>query len=399
MVSATKSIFAAIGLSLLAACSDGNDQSNALDSVAQAGVDGGFPAYVVGVSAPGRRFSVSAVGLADISAERSVELDDGFHIASITKAFTTAAVLKLIDEGKVGFDDRLPDLLPAALIEDIPHSERMTVRQLLTHRTGLYSPNNDPEYWRPLIGPDADQPFYWSSEEIVAFADRDRNDPLFEPGADQRYGDINSVLLSLIAEQAAGMAYKDYVQSIIFDPLEMSRTYFLSDLAKNEATPFPRARAYTVVSDILTDAFQFSDSFPKTREGLADTTEGQERSDGAAGIISTAPDLHLFFRALFDGALLSAESTEFLLSVADEVNAESTEALGALRAYHTPHGVIVTAEGDGPGTNAIVAYRPADGAIALAFTNLFGRFDESDFMLETTMPALMNVVAEPQSQN
>ena len=324
--------FAAAAL-LLAACANDSvdERAMAVDAVAQAGVANGFPAYVVGASAPGIEFFASTAGLADTSADRAVALDDGFHIASITKSFTSVAILKLIDEGTLSFDDRLPDLLPVALIENIPFHEQMTVRQLLTHRTGLYSPNNDPDYWRPLIGPDADKPFYWSSEEIVAFAYD--NDPLFEPGTDQQYGDINSVLLSLIVEQRAGIAYKDYVEKVIFDPLHMNRSYFLSDLAKNEPTPFPRARAYTVVSDILTEAFQFSDTFAQTDDGLADTTEGQERSDGAAGIISTAPDLHTFFRALFDGELLNSDSTQFLLSVADELSPENDKALGALRAY------------------------------------------------------------------
>ena len=378
---------------LLAACSGDNlkERQQAVDAVAQAGVDNGFPAYVVGASAPGIEFTASAAGIADINARRAVELDDGFHIASITKAFTSVAVLKLIDEGKLSFDDKLPDLAPAGLIESIPFHERMTVRQLLTHRTGLYSPNNDPEYLSPLIGPDADKPFYWSSEEIVAFAYD--NEPLFEPGTDQKYGDINSVLLSLIVEEVSGIAYKDYVEAEIFDPLGMTRSYFLSDLAKNETPPFPRVRAYTVVSDILIDAFQFSESFARIPDGPADTTEGQERSDGAAGIISTAADLHGFFRALFDGELLSPASTQFLLSVADELSPENDDALGALRAYTTPHGVIITAEGDGPGTNTVVAYRPADGALTLAFTNLFGRFDENDYMLRTTVPALLEAVS------
>lgn len=391
-----KQIYLGVGLTaafiLLTACSGDNfeERQQAVDAVAQAGVDSGFPAYVVGVSAPGVDFTASAAGLADIGAATPVQLDDGFHIASITKAFTSVAVLKLIDEGKLSFDDKLPDLLSAALIEQIPYSERMTVRQLLTHRTGLYSPNNDPEYLSPLIGPDADKPFYWSSEEIVAFAYD--NEPLFEPGTDQAYGDINSVLLSLIVEEVSGVAYKDYVEAEIFDPLEMSRSYFLSDLAKNETPPFPRVRAYTVVSDILVEAFNFSDSFKRIPEGPADTTEGQERSDGAAGIISTAADLHAFFRALFDGELLSVDSTQFILSVADELSPEKDQALGALRAYHTPHGVIITAEGDGPGTNTVVAYRPADGALTLAFTNLFGRFDENDYILGTTVPALLEIV-------
>lgn len=363
----------------------GEVQRGVLDQGAVAGVQQGFPAFVVSRSTPDGRFAIVAAGMADMEKETPVSQNDGFHIASITKTVTATAVLKLVDEGRIGFESRLVDLLPATLIDAIPFHERMTVRQLLTHRSGIYSPNNDPAYWVPLIGPGATMPFYWSSEDIVHFADEGRNAPLFEPGEGQAYGDINYVLLSLIVEAVSGTPYKQFVEERIFHPVGMARTWFLSDLQKRKPPPFPRVRAYTLVSDIILDAFAFDDSFQRVAGGLAETSEGQERSDGAAGIISTAADLDRFFRALFGGRLLSAGSTAFLLGVADEASKDGS--LEVLRSYQKPYGTIVTAEGDGPGTNAIVAYRPKDGVLVVALTNLFGRFDESDYIFETALPA------------
>jgi D-alanyl-D-alanine carboxypeptidase len=380
---------------LLAACSPdpGANHAAELDTIADAGVAQGFPAFIISRSMPGEAPIIAAAGLADIERGQSLEKNHGFHIASVTKAVTAVAVLKLVDQGLVGLDETLPDYLPGSLVDAIPFSARITVKQLLTHRSGLYSPNNDAAYWAPLIGPEADQPDYWSSEEIVAFADGERNEPLFAPGNDQAYGDINYVLLSLIVEAVTGTPYKAFVAEELFRPLGMNHSYFLSDLEKQQTPPFPRVKAYTVISEIITEAFAFSDSFPRVAGGLAETSEGQERSDGAAGIMSTASDLDRFFRALFDGELLSDRSTAFLLEVASRAG-DNEEALGVLRAYKTPHGTIVTAEGDGPGTNAIVAYRPADGALVVALTNLFGRFDESDYILNTPVPAALQITPD-----
>lgn len=387
--------FPALLATFLAACSPGHGATppSELDAIAAAGVAQGFPAFVISRSAPGEAPVIAAAGLADIERGRPVEMNDGFHIASVTKAVTAVAVLMLVDKGLLGLDETLPDLLPEALIDPIPFSERITVEQLLTHRSGLYSPNNDPAYWAPLIGPNAEQPDFWTSQEIVAFAHADRNEPLFEPGEDQAYGDINYALLSLIVEAVAGTDYKDHVEATLFRPLGMTRTWFLSDFAKHRPAPYSRARAYTLVSDLILEAFEFSDSFTRLPGGLAETSEGQERSDGAAGIISTAGDMDRFFRALFGGALLSERSTRFLLQVADRA-ADDQEALGVLRAYEMPYGTIVTAEGDGPGTNAIIAYRPADGALVIALANLFGRFDESDYILNTAVPAALEITLD-----
>ncbi len=126
---------------------------------------------------------------------------------------------------------------------------------------------------------------------------------------------------------------------------------------------------------------------------LIETTAAGERIDAAAGLVTTVGDLHLFGRALFHGELIEPATQGWLMSVASGLENEpvGTGRLAVLRAYHKPYGVLITAEGDGPGgAVTLLAYHPATGAIIVGFTNIFGLFDEADFMLSVTVPDLID---------
>lgn len=359
---------------------------SALEVVAAQAVEGGLPGISIAVRQPDGVLLTAAAGLADRAANTPMTPATLVHAASTTKAVTAAAVLRLVDSGVLSLEARLPDLLPAAILENVPHVAAIDVRALLRHTSGLYSPNNDPIYLARYIGPERLEKPFWRPEEIVAFAADPANAPAFAPGEGQRYGDINYVLLGLIVEHVAGEPFKVFVTREIFDPLGLDATYFLSDHPSQ-----PRARGYTVDSDIVRsiglDATLLADD-----AGLVDTTDAQEQSDAAAGLISTMTDLARFAHAMTKGDLLSEDSRAFLLEVADRAPASGEEALGVLRAYATPRGVLVTAEGDGPGTHVTWALHRPSGTIVAVAVNLFGRWDESEVLLHQVIPAVLDAV-------
>lgn len=353
-----------------------------LDAVAAAAVADGFPGAVVATSGADGPIRTGAAGLADRAAGVPMEPGARLHAASTTKAFTAAAALMLADRGALSLQATLPELLPAGVISGVPHRGGITVRHLLEHTSGLYAPNNDPRYLARYLGAERRELPFWSPEEIVAFAAEPGKRPLFSPGEGHGYSDINYVLLALVVEEVSGRGFRNFVREEIFAPLGMEESYFLS-----AAPERPRARGYTVDSPLVR-RLGLDPALRPDADGLVDTTAAQERSDGAAGVITTLPELVRFADAFVRGDLLRPASRELVLSVAGRAE-RGAAALGVLRAYRKPYGLIVTAEGDGPGIHVAWAMELESRTIAAAAVNLFGRWDESDYLLDEMLAAVL----------
>jgi CubicO group peptidase (beta-lactamase class C family) len=125
---------------------------------------------------------------------------------------------------------------------------------------------------------------------------------------------------------------------------------------------------------------------------LLDTTLAAERIDGAAGIVSTLPDLYRFAAALFRGQLLAGPSQRLLTSAAQGMDREAVDStrVWALQSIRRPFGVLLYKDGDGPGgVNALMAYAPARDQIFLGFVNCFGHFDEVERMMDGVIGPLL----------
>src|SRR6267378_5020585 len=118
-----------------------------------------------------------------------------FHLASLTKSFTAAAIMILQEQGKLSVEDPLKKFVP-----DYPNGDKITIHHLLTHRSGIPNVNNFPEYGSKSLS-------RMSLDEIIRmFKDK----PLeFEPGARYRYSNSNYNLLAFIIEKTSGKSYGD----------------------------------------------------------------------------------------------------------------------------------------------------------------------------------------------
>lgn len=145
-------------------------------------------------------------------------------ICSISKLFTSVAIMKLYDDGKLRLDDRIEDLLPWYNLEQAyPESGPVTVRTLLTHSSGLPRESDFP-YW---IGPDYPFP---SRAEIMQMLPNQST--LYPSSTYFQYSNLAMTLLGEIVREVSGMPYDEYVQTYILDPLELSdtRTYMPEEL-------------------------------------------------------------------------------------------------------------------------------------------------------------------------
>ncbi len=130
-----------------------------------------------------------------------------FELASITKQMTAAAIMMLVQEGRVRLDDSI-----TAYVDSAPARwSGITVRHLLTHQSGINGPSVPSFDGSPLLRITTRQAFQ------AAAALR----PLFPPGANALYSDEGYFLLGMVIERASGMRYADFLQRRIFTPLDM----------------------------------------------------------------------------------------------------------------------------------------------------------------------------------
>jgi CubicO group peptidase (beta-lactamase class C family) len=148
-----------------------------------------------------------AVGVADAGSGREATPDVQYRIGSVTKTFTAAAVMALVDEGKVALDDPLGRHVPAA-------GERpLTVRRLLAHASGLQ---------REPVGN------VWESLEFPSMAELlerlDTAEQVLESGAHWHYSNLAYALLGEVVAQASGLPYERFVEERLLVPLGLTRT-------------------------------------------------------------------------------------------------------------------------------------------------------------------------------
>lgn len=255
-------------------------------------------------------------GVADVGTTRAVPANGRFRAGSITKTFVATVVLQLVEEGRLRLEDTVERWLPGA----VPGGDRISVRQLLDHTSGVY------DYLETLPGPPR-QEFHdnrwrtWTASELVQRAVA--NPPTFEPpGSSHAYSNTNYILLGQIVERVTGRPYGEEIQRRVIWPLRLRGT---SVPGTSPLIPEPHPRGYA----------------PTLENGemvLIDFTEMNPSVMGASGeMISTTRDLNRFFDALLGGRLLPGHLLDEMRTPG---TADATYGLG-LRWRDTPCGVRV----------------------------------------------------------
>jgi len=173
--------------------------------------DGRFSGAVL-VARDGKPILREGFGLADREWDVAVTPDAEFRLGSITKQFTATAVLQLVQQGKIGLDDPISKYYAAA-----PAAwSKVTIRHLLTHRSGIPSYTDIPAFF------DKEARLDRTPEEIIALT---RDKALqFEPGSKYSYDNSGYILLGYVIEKVSGQPYADYLQGHVFGPLGMAHS-------------------------------------------------------------------------------------------------------------------------------------------------------------------------------
>jgi D-alanyl-D-alanine carboxypeptidase len=231
-----------------------------------------------------------AAGFADPSNAAVMTPLHPVRIASNTKTFVAATVLRLVEEGRLGIDDPIADHLPDDTVEILVgggyHPEMMTVRHLLTHTSGLFDHSDSQNYGDAIT---ADPQHRWTRTEQLEAA-MAWGQPWGAPGEVYTYCDTGYVLLGGIIEQASSQPLSAAVRSLLrFDELGLRSTWW------EEFEPVPDGvpeRAHQLIDEV--DTVAFDPSFDLY---------------GGGGLVSTVGDLAVFYRALFTGGVFTDPAT------------------------------------------------------------------------------------------
>lgn len=223
-------------------------------------------------------------GIANRDSGQRITTSTKFNLASASKMFTTVAIAKLVEEGRLKFDDNIGKYLDTSWIsEEI--GQKILIRHLLSHTSGLGL------YWEE-----------WDkhSKSIINIDDYKKiisTDLSFEPGTEGIYSNTGFILLGAIIESVTGQSYYDYVDQLIFKLLNMENTGFF----RNDESDPSRSVGY------------FED---KEDDGILKNNLDLHgiRGSSAGGCWSTASDMHRFMRALASDVLIGPETREFLLT-------------------------------------------------------------------------------------
>ncbi|MEZ5404139.1 MAG: serine hydrolase domain-containing protein [Bryobacteraceae bacterium] len=278
-----------------------------------------------------------AVGWADIEAKRKMTTDTIFRIASQSKAITSAAVLALVEDGKIGLDQRAGDFIPTFAKTTValkeggtePAKRPITIRHLLTHTAGIsygVDAHVRDAYARLGLGPNAGNGWYTADKDEPICVTMDRLGTLpfvSQPGEAYVYG-YNTDILGCIVEKASGKSLDEFVRERITGPLGMKDTRFY-------IPPAERDRLAAVYATGPSGAVVRA---PEGSKGQGHYVEGPRKSfAGGAGLTSTARDYARFLEAIrrdgeLDGARILGTRTARLMKTNQSGTLHSTNGLG-----------------------------------------------------------------------
>jgi D-alanyl-D-alanine carboxypeptidase len=236
----------------------------------------------IAISSNGNIIYSKAIGKEDIETNKKATAVSKYRIGSISKMFTSALIFKAIEEKKLSLDQKIDKFFPT-----IENAQKISIGNLLNHRSGINNFTNDQNYLTYNTQPKTEQ-------EMLAIIRGSKND--FEPNSKSEYSNSNYVLLSYIIEKIYKKPFKVVLNDKIIKPLGLKNTLFGGkiNLQNNDV-----------------NSYIFEDKWIKQTE--TDTSIPL----GAGAIVSNPEDLTIFINQLFAGKIINEASLSKMTTIQD----------------------------------------------------------------------------------
>ncbi len=233
----------------------------------------GFDGMVVYIDQTGKPPQYYAAGWHNRESEIPAKPQALFKIASISKLYDAVAVTKLVSDERLSLDKTIADYLPE-LVGRIENADKITLRLMIQHRSGIPNYTDAPNFWASPIGYD---------ESLALILDKPAN---FEPGEDYEYCNTNYLLIGKIMDDVLGYSNFKFKQEEILTPLNLNNTF--SSLSEVNMEDVMSGYHVGHPSDLKADEY---------------------------GMLATAEDVGTFLRALNDGSLFESGEQEIYSSI------------------------------------------------------------------------------------
>lgn len=319
------------------------------DAVATPGVL--LPGAIAHWRSPAHARWTGSAGLGDLDARTPIRPASRIRAGSVLKTFVAAVALQHVEEGTLSLEATLPELLPASVTDRFASADRITLRMLLDHTSGIPEWVTDEVHARVA----SDPAHVWTDDEALDLAAG--QPPAFEPGTAWGYSNTNYTLAGLVLERAGGTSWREQIRARVLAPLELGATLL----------PEPGDRTITA---------EYARGYHDAGGAAVDLSLVDPSMAGAAGgnaLVSTVQDLATFLDALLAGRLFARpETLAEMIAMVEAPNGTGLPhwyGLG-VEAYEFPgRPPIVGNAGAGAGYTVMMFRVPAAGATLVTAVN------------------------------
>jgi D-alanyl-D-alanine carboxypeptidase len=280
---------------------------------------------------------LKGIGLQDSAHGLPATATTVYRIGSITKQFTSAGIMRLVEQGRIALTDPLTKYLP-----EYQQWKAVTIRELLNHTSGIHSYTSNPAWARTWNEP-------LTPAQIVAFVATDTFD--FAPGSNYRYNNTGYVLLGMVLDKVTGHPYPQLVEESMFTPLGMHTAAYCPSRPTDAryAVGYDKDGNHTKAATYLDMTHPYS----------------------AGALCMSVPDFLLWQSALTSGKVVSPTSYA-LMTRGDSAGGKPTQYGFGLSPSTLGTHRLVTHGGDVHGFSAAQLWFPDDSLRVVVFTNTLG---------------------------
>ena len=253
----------------------------------------GIPGISAAIIFPDGSTWQGTAGLADVAAGRRVTADTAFAVASVSKTFTAAVILGLVEDGTLGLDASAKSYLPS-----LPIDAAITIRELLDHTSGLRDFFFGSGVDHALLSKPAR---VWDPARSLKYLGK----PFSKPGVSWHYSNTNYLVLGMVAEAVGHATVADQLRTRFLTPLGLDHTYYQA--VERPRGPVVHDYRFLGTSPAL-PAIDLSDG-----TGVVPFTSVVTAAGAAGSIATTASDLAHWARALYAGPALARSTRDAML--------------------------------------------------------------------------------------